>query len=462
VLAVGLALRVVAIVSWWPTTIMLNDNYQLYANTTPFDDPLHPAGYGLILSVLGGVTREVALPVLVQHLTGFASALLLYAATRRLTGSSWAGLLPAIFVLLNPDEIYLEHAIMSESWSVLATSIGLYAAVRAFDEPAPAWRWPLLCGVALAVSVTIRTAGVLVIGVAVLALLLCRPQPLRRWREHWRAPVATAAAAAAILLGYAAANAYYGPRFWITSSPGWYAYSAASQFADCKRFTPPPGTRFLCDSRPASKRPGSYYYLFVDTATAPRRFGVFGKHDALIGSWSRRALRAQPGDFLSMTWEFIRTYWVPSSQPDRPAFGVGLDPQLDFTFDNPFYAPVSQRTLEVYYNDFTVRPKEGGLRFLRAWHLFTRFGATLLFISTVLVLIGLAIGTRRSRAGVLLFGVGGLVMVLPPAMSANYGGRYTVPMAGPMMAASAITLLALWRAWSGRPRRMRAKELAAG
>ena len=133
----GVALRVVTEVSWWPTATTLADSsaYASFAESNPFADPQHPAGYALILAAIGSVTREVAVPVVLQHLAGIASALLLYAATRRVTGSMWAGLLPAAIVLLNPDEILLEHAIMAESWAILATAGGLYATVRAFDEP---------------------------------------------------------------------------------------------------------------------------------------------------------------------------------------------------------------------------------------------------------------------------------------------------------------------------------------
>jgi hypothetical protein len=35
-------------------------------------------------------------------------------------------------------------------------------------------------------------------------------------------------------------------------------------------------------------------------------------------------------------------------------------------------------------------------------------------------------------------------------LTGNYVGRYTVPMAGPLVAASAIALVALWRRWSER------------
>ena len=456
--------------SWWPTTTTLSDSsvYARVAEWGPFDDVQHPAGYPLILAVIGALTREVAVPVLLQHLSGIASALLLFAATRRVARSAWAGLLPAAIVLLNPDLIFLEHAIMSESLSVLATSIGLYAAVRAFDDPVPWWRWPLVCGVALGLSVTIRSAGLFMIPVVVLGLLLVRRRPFRDWRLHWRAPVAAALAAGAILLAFASANASFGPRFGIGPSPGWYLYGRVAQFADCGRFDPPPGTEVLCEDRPAAARPGANYYLFDPGAPAPRYLGGFGANDDLLAEWSQAAIRAQPKDYLSSAWEYFRAYWSPGSRPPRELSGGGLDPQLDWTIglqtDYPYYVDIQPSTeagMEEFYADFSVNQDRPGLENLRALHQFTRFGGTALSIATVLMLIGLFTGDRRMRAGVLIFGVGAIALLVAPGLTGNYVGRYTVPMAGPMLAAAAIALTALVRGERAR-RRLEPEDPAAG
>lgn len=151
-LVLGLALRGFAMVSWWPTTV-LEDSYQNFAGTKAFKDLLHPAGYGLILGALGLVTHQIVVDVVLQHLIGIVSALLLGAATRRITGSDWAGLVPAAVILLDADGIFLEHSIMSESWVILATSVGLYSAVRSLDQPDAWGPWPVLAGGALAVAV---------------------------------------------------------------------------------------------------------------------------------------------------------------------------------------------------------------------------------------------------------------------------------------------------------------------
>jgi hypothetical protein len=44
---------------------------------------------------------------------------------------------------------------------------------------------------------------------------------------------------------------------------------------------------------------------------------------------------------------------------------------------------------------------------------------------------------------VVLFGVGGLALLVSPALAGTAGGRYSVPMAGPMLAASAVVLVDL-------------------
>lgn len=453
-LIAGTALRLIAVLSWWPAVTTISDGYERYASGNPFANPLHPPGYSLILGGVGAVTREITLPVLLQHLSGVVSALLLWAATRRVTDSSWVGLLPAGIVLLQPDQIFLEHAIMAESWATLATSVGLYAAVRAFDDPGPWWRWPLLTGTALGLAVTVRTAGVLVLPVAVLALLLCRPRRLRRWRD-WGAPVAAAGAAGAILLLFAAANASFGERFDIRSSPGWYLYGRVAQFADCDQFDPPAGTEVLCENRPSSERQGASWYWGTgfqggSKAPGPRHFGPFGENDELLGEWSRRAMLAQPLDYLGSVWEYLHPYWSSGSPPERRSSGVGLDPQLAFAdaYTGSELLVIEsnvQLSLETFYNEFTVRKSQTWLEFLRDWQQVIRFGPIALSLATLLTLVGLVIGTRRSRVGVLLFGVGGLALLAAAALTANFAGRYLVPTAGPLMAAAAITTVQLWR-----------------
>lgn len=464
-IVLGIALRIVTELSWWPTATNLADSgiYAKFAESNPFADPQHPAGYALILATIGAVTREVAAPIVIQHVTGIASALLLYGATRRITGSVWAGLLPAAIVLLNPDEVLLEHAIMAESWAILAASAGLYAAVRALDEPRPLWRWPLCAGLLLALAVTIRTAGLAMLAVVVLALLLAPPRAERGWRSRarWATPLAAAGGAAVVLVSFALANAAFGPRFGVGPSPGWYLYARAAQFADCSQFTPPPGTEALCEDTPPDERHGARYYVFDPSAPAPRLFGAFPDQtdstaDKLLGSWAKRAVLAQPGDYARSVWDNLRAYWVPSLMPVAAGEGEGLDPLLDYRLgvDDAFFAQVQINVadqMRVFFDDFSLDRHRAPLEAISTWQQVSRFGGTMLALATVLVIAGLIAGTRRERVGELMLGVGGLALIAAPALTGNYTGRYTVPMAGPMLAGAAIALVALWR--EGRSRR---------
>ncbi len=451
-IVVGIALRLLAIISWWPVAPTLEDGYQRFASN-PFADPQHPAGYDLIVAALGHVSRQVAFTVLLQHIIGLLSALLLGAAVRRMTGSAWAGLLPVAIVLLDPDQIFLEHSIMSESWVMLAIAFSLYGAVRSCEEPERWWRWPLLTGVALAAAVMIRTASIPMVAIVPLAVLLYRTRPSKRWREQLRAAVVLVCTAAILLLAFAGASATSGQRFGIAPSPGWFLYGRVAQFADCRQFTPPPGTRSLCQTVPPSRRPSAYFYTFEPQSPAIRRFGAFGRDDAVVGGWARRALLAQFGDFLGTAWSYLHSYFLPGTLPARlRAASTELDPQLDFTNPgNPIVVSAQTKDLQTYYRHFTVHPVHWGLQFLHAWQRVIRFGAAALCITTVLTLLGLALGSRQARVGILLFGLGGLSLLLAPALTGTYAGRYTVPMAGPLTAAAAIALLELvksdaWRA----------------
>lgn len=344
---------------------------------------------------------------------------------------------------------------MSESWEVLASSAGLHAAVRTFDEPLPWWRWPLLTGTILGVAVTIRSAALPLIPVAILALLLNRQRPRERGRRQWRARLAAAGAAVLVLLAFASANATFGERFNIAPSPGWYLYGlvALSPTASSSLLPQGPrscarGAQSLSDrARPTTCSRRRRQRRALRKYRYRRRVGRgVGKARSSRAVWRLRehgvALPAQLlGSRIDAGAASVHRRWSRSS--------------ARLHVHNVFYAPSGQRSLEVYYDHFAVRTRHWTLQALHDWQRVVRFGATALFVTTLLTLIGLVIGTRRSRVGVLLFGLGGLSLIAAPALSGSYTGRYTVPMAGPLMAAAAITACEAWRALR-RARRSRA------
>ena len=105
-----------------------------------------------------------------------------------------------------------------------------------------------------------------------------------------------------------------------------------------------------------------------------------------------------------------------------------------------------------FFNPFHVTRRTEPLELLHDYQRVFRFGATVLTLATLLTLLGLLVGPARSRAGVLLFGVGGLAMLLGPTLSVYAIGRYSVPLAPLFAAGAAITVWTLSRMESQRRR----------
>jgi hypothetical protein len=458
IVCAGVVLRVLAALSWWPAVTSLTDSfpYAAYAERGGLENPQHPAGYPWLLALVGVFSRELGLAVILQHLSGIAAGLLLYCAVKRVTGSAWPALAPAAVVVLGGDQVFLEHAIMSEAAFTLALALAFYAAIRALDEPAPLHRWPLITGALIAVATITRSAGLFLAPVVILALLLGGSPP---WRRRLVAPAGVAAGLAALLLAYALASDQVNGRFEIAPAPGWHLYARAAPFADCGRFDPPQGTKALCEARSASERPGLDYYLYDPASPARRTFGDLGEHDDRLGAFARAAILAQPADYLSVVWDDVRGYFVPGSYELRPDQGAHLEGQIDWSVGTTDYPAEVRRQFAVtelgmreFFNPFTVEIDPPGVELLNVEQRLVRFGATALVIATILVAVGLFVGPRRSRIAVLIFGGGGLAMLLLPTLSVYYVARYTVPIAGAMIAAAAISAYSLWtiRARSGR------------
>ncbi len=456
--AAGLVLRITAELAWWPTTTTLSDSwpYSAYAGANPFDNPQHPGGYSALLAIVGLVTHQVAVPVILQHLLGIAAGLVMFAATRRVAGSGWPALFPAAAVLLNADLIYLEHSIMSEGPFVFLLAVGFYAAVRALDEPEPVWRWPLAAGALLAMSTTLRSAGLFAIPVAALALLLFRPRP---WRPRLGAIGVLLGAAAVVLVAFAVTNKLSTDRLEIGPSTGWHLYQRVAPFADCAKFDPPEGTQALCETTPPDERPGGDFYLFDPKSPAVREFGYIGNDDSLVGSWARAAIRAEPGEFADAVWDDFTAFFVPSRHLVIPYSGGGLDPQLDWSAAIPPLTPEetkvetdTQNGMQWFYDDFTVDRDAGLLGQLHDYQRRFRFGPTMLVIATLISLLGLFTGPRRMRIGVLLFGLTGIALLVAPVVGGIYVGRYAVPLGGPMAAAAALAATSVIRLERARRR----------
>jgi hypothetical protein len=442
----GVALRVLASAAAWPTLPTLADSwpYSYYAATDPLSNPQHPPGYSVFLAGVGVVTRTVGAFVVLQHLMGIASALLLFAAVRRLCGSPWPGVVGAAVVLLGADQLYLEDLIMSETLFTLLLMGFVYAMARALEQPQRWWPWPPVVAVLLVLATVTRTAALFLIPVAALALLLAQPRP---WLPRWRPQVALLGAVCLSLVIAASVSGVTGNGFGVTPSPGWHLYMRAAPVADCDEFTPPPGTAKLCERTAPEERFGPDYYAFDPNSPALKLVGPYGTDDDDLDAFSRQVVLHQPRAFVESVLPDIVAYYVPQSYgPWKAGMGTDIDGQLSWGWA---LIPVdetqeaTQDGMETFFSPFSVHHRYRILDAFYDYQRVVRFGGTLLTISTLLILIGLFVGPRRSRIAILLLGVGGLAIILLPTFSANYVGRYMVPSAGPLAAAAVIAAMSI-------------------
>jgi hypothetical protein len=290
-IVLGLALRLLASLAVWPVGLGIDDSapYSTAAAHGLLSDVQAPGGYPVLLAALGLITRQVAAVVILQHLLGVLAAIVFFAAVRRATGSAWLALLPAAGILLDSDQIYLEHSVMAEGAFAIVLAMTMYAAVRVLERPA-AWRGAAATGLLVGVGGLIRSAAITLVVVVIVAVLMAGG-PLR---IRVRAAALTAAATGIVLIAYALANLSVNHQFEIGPKPGWHLYGMVAHYAACSAFTPPPGTRSLCQTIPRRERPGLNFYLYDPQSPATQAFGYFG-HDQTVGGFARQVVLHEPG-----------------------------------------------------------------------------------------------------------------------------------------------------------------------
>lgn len=445
----GVILRILASAAGWPVFPTLADSwpYSYYAGSDVFANPQHPPGYSIFLAAVGLFTHSVGVFVVLQHLMGIATALIFFAGIRRLCGSPWPGLVAAAVVLLDADLLYLEDQIMSEVLFTFLLALVIYAAARTLEKPERWWPWPIAMGVFVQLLTMTRTSGLVLVPILFLAVLLIHRRP---WRPRIPAMVAFIVTAVVMFVAQAGISAIDGNTFRITPSPGWHLYGRAAEFASCKEFTPPPGTASLCEETAIDQRPGFDWYLFDPSSPAVQKFKFFGFGDSKLKEFSEEAILHQPRAFLESVWPEIEAYFLPESYGQRtPGHGTDIDGQLDWALASTEGDETEQQTqegMESFFSPFTVERNQGLISFFHDYQRIFRFGGTMLTVSTLLILLGLLVGTRRRRIAVFVLGIGGLAMLILPAFSANYVGRYMVPMS-PLYAAGAVIAAMSLVAW---------------
>src|SRR3954447_6133553 len=173
-LALGVVLRLWITLTWKPAFVGYYDAaaYARAARDGVFTDLFRPAGYPVFLRIVHVVSDRVLAVTALQHLLGLATALILYVLVRGLTGSTWAALIAPAVILLDGFAVLIEHAVLSDSLFIFLVAAALLTAVQA---PRHRLAYALLPGLLIVAASTVRTIGLFLVPIFLLALVW--PQP---------------------------------------------------------------------------------------------------------------------------------------------------------------------------------------------------------------------------------------------------------------------------------------------
>jgi hypothetical protein len=149
------------------TYYILAAHFDLFHYAAEADGNPWPAGYPAFLALMHLLSDQLSFTILVQHLLGIGTALLLFFAVRRVA-SAWWGLVPAAVLLLAGPELFLEQAPMTEPLFEFLIAGSLYCTARALDQQG--LQWCFNAGALAALAATVRVIGVPVAAVLILWL----------------------------------------------------------------------------------------------------------------------------------------------------------------------------------------------------------------------------------------------------------------------------------------------------
>lgn len=451
ILALGAILRVLFMLAWSPAFMGFPDApaYVTMASKSLWADPTHEVGYALFLRDLHVLGGQLGPTIVVQHIMGLASAVLWWLIVRRCGGRPWLALVAAAVVAMDGGAMFLEHSTLSESLFILLLSGALYFAVRSLG--AASVRWASLSGLTLAIACTVRVVALPLIGVLLLWLgLMSGESRARRARN-----TACASACAMAILGSFAIIQHQQTGYWGLTTPAgaWNLYSRVAPFANCHRFTPPPGTAALCERTPPAQRTATVAAYAYSAALSPAvrsyswgdgPYSATPAENRELASFTRAVILHQPVDYIETVLEGMTAYVAPIRIEFANRAELGPDDQTFFhrlLFDPKTLAIAARHDLP-YYGRHTFTENRSLMNFLFAYESDARVTGPLMAVLMLLSLFGLfaPIGRPRQVAR-LMFLIAWVGLIVPPATH-WWDARYTIPTLGPL---AAVATLGAWQ-----------------
>ncbi len=461
ILLLGLALRTYFTLVWHPAITGYSDTGIYFEGgvQSVWTDPLRTVGYSMFLRVLHGISPHLLLVTLVQHLLGLITAALYFLMVRRCGGPRWLGLVPATVIALFGDQLFIEHAALSDALFIFLVAVTLYCTIRARPppRPAPVTRAPpvepaLVCRVRLRGRVgRLGPGGRPCSGTGARPLARLHPRP--------------------------ADPAQPADRRRFTARRLRHSRGLHPVASRCDRTQRPDHERRLADLRPGGAvgrlpllhtagrdpsplpvharslsegGPGRACYVFSSASPAWQLIGPpydISKDPYAMRrllEFSESAVAGEPGEYLYAVWrDTIRLF-----DPEASSFGdLSAQGLINFMLYGPDGHSGNNEFVTYWQN--LLYPHDGpehrgNTGPLRTWEKLTRITGLWMAVLLVLVLAAPWLSPRGLRSSAVLFGVVGLVLLFFPILTTAYDYRYTIPAVAPLFAASAISAWGLW------------------
>ncbi|MDT3438013.1 hypothetical protein [Pseudofrankia sp. BMG5.37] len=383
-LVAGTGLRLLAMYAYRPAFEFSGDSYAyLTLARLHQPDPMRPAGYPVLLSVLAHTHRLAVVPA-VQHAAGLAIGLALYAFLLRRGIGPVGSALAAAPVLLDAYQLDIEHFVMAETL-FLALLVGALMAL--LWSPRPSIAACALAGGLLAAAGLTRTLGV-ALGVLALAYVFVR-------RLGWLRLAAFAVVFAAPLAGYATWYHSYHGTYALSGGDDAWLYGRVAPIADCGRLRLSPEQLVLCSPYPPADRPGPNYYVWADTSPRFQLTGTDEHKNQVLGGFAHEVIRRQPADYARMVAAEVGHYFAPghyTGYRDWPD-GAWRFPDAH----TPRYFHVSEPLLDFDERHPPRVVHEWAAGLLRGYQHFAYTPGPLLAVLVVLALIATGLGLPRPR-----------------------------------------------------------------
>ena len=463
-LILAAVLRAVVLVAYYPALIFPDSvRYLQYAHNFTAGqwsaDALRQSGYSvLIIPVM--LLHILWIIPLAQHLVGLATAVLVYAVLVRFGIRTWLAAVACVPVLFDPLQLVLEQYVLADVWTVFLVLAALVILVWRAEGPPEAaeetrgtrgksWLPAAACGLLLGLAVTFRDEMLIMIVPAALYLLVA-VRPRRRLLIRLGALTGCFLVPVLGYLGWF--DASHG-QWNFTTFSGAFLYGRVADFASCQGLALPDYEQPLCPAQPAALRNADFYTWNPQSPQWTFDPPAGMSRDAVVRDFSLRILRHQPVGYAEAA---ARDYLYGFSPVRGPGPEKYSPAYLQFhTYvrpDRQAYASIAA----LGYPAPALRP--GLAAFLTdygRWFYVPGpvFAAALLLSLGGLVAAKVRRGSkdRPARDAGLLFTVGAVLVLVPPAAFATFDWRYQLPQLSLIPVAAVLGAAAIGRRPGNRP-----------